>query len=156
MSISREALSALADVGGIDARTARVMIGTSAGAIVAADLRLGRGSEEILEAATGAKLDGSPNHARAGWSSTSNLARRILGSSVIMARSSVPFGIRLPEPPSWLQRAFPGSLMAPSNRDWASDRYPRNGLTASCKLLRWTSSPDAEWCCEGRAVEPDT
>ena len=118
------ALSALADVGGIDARTAKVMIGTSAGAIVAADLRLGRGSDEILEAATGAKLDGSSNHARAGWSSTTNLARRILGSSVIMARTSVPFGIRLPEPPSWLQRAFPGSLMAPSNRDWASDRYP--------------------------------
>lgn len=61
---------------------------------------------------------------RPAWRSATDFARRLVGSSWVMTRSSLPFALRTPEPPDLLQRMFPGSLLYISNGDWAADRYP--------------------------------
>ncbi len=82
------ALRALREVAGIDARQARVIVGTSAGAIVGSDLRLGRSDDEIMgELTAGLPGDGSRDIVPA-WRSVPELARRLVGSMWIMSRSS--------------------------------------------------------------------
>lgn len=124
MAYAAGALRALADHGGIDLSEAKAMIGTSAGAIVAADLRLGRSFEEIMLGATGGDSDASSAQIGKAWRSKPDLARRLVGSMWIMARTALPVRLRLVEPPALVQRAFPGSLLRLSDRDWASNRFP--------------------------------
>jgi len=100
------------------------MIGTSAGAIVAADVQLGRGLDQLLEPAESDLAGGPRGDVVRTWRSTPDLLRRLIGSSWIMARSALPTSMRTPETPPLLQRAFPGSLLRITNRDWARDRFP--------------------------------
>jgi NTE family protein len=116
------ALKALRDVGGVDLNAAKLMIGTSAGSMIAADLRLGRTVEDIAEAVFD-QTEQEVTIAKA-WSSKPDLARRVIGSAYVMTRSSMPLRMRMLEPPRIVQRAFPGSLMRTTS-NWASDRYPQ-------------------------------
>lgn len=117
------ALRALREIGGIDPNAARVIIGTSAGSLVGADLRVGRSIEEIM-ASTSERAPERPVDITKAWRSVPDLARRMIGSMWIMTRTALPVPVRTFEPPRIVQRAFPGSLLMITNRQWAYDRYP--------------------------------
>jgi len=118
------ALRALSEHAGVDSSQAKVIVGTSAGAIVAADLRLGRSFDEIAAAVTPADGETPGGHTAKAWRSTPDLLRRAVGSWWIMARTVAPVSVRLAEPPELLQRVFPGSLFLHADRDWARNRFP--------------------------------
>jgi NTE family protein len=114
------ALRALDDVEGLDIREADHMIGTSAGSLVAAGLRLDMTWEQISD------LNGSdtlnplspppePRYQRA-WTSPADLARRAVGSSWAVSRALVR--IPLPPPPRSIQRMFPSALLVHTDPAW--------------------------------------
>jgi NTE family protein len=113
-------LQALVDEGGLALADARVMIGTSAGSIVAAELCVGRSLDHIGRTI---ELDARDGPLRPAWRSAPEMVRRAVGSGWIMARSSLPVPMRTPEPPDVLQRIFPGSLLS-TDRSWAVERFP--------------------------------
>ena len=117
------ALRALSEIGGLDIAAADAMIGTSAGAAIAADLRLGRSLDEVMtivlprpDAAVPAAPDVVP-----AWASRLDLARRLVGSAWIMSRA-LPVAWPMPEPPGMLQRLLPNSLFRAASADWALER----------------------------------
>jgi len=76
-------LQALLDEAGLDPTAADVIIGTSAGAVAAADLALGRSIDEVMETVSDtAPPSSDPVHRRA-WQSTPDLMRRMVGSAWI-------------------------------------------------------------------------
>ncbi len=119
-------LRALEEVGGVDVRGAELLIGTSGGAVMAAELALGRTYDEIAAgvAPDDAGDEESTNPLRPAWQSKADLARRAVGSSYIVARTTMPMAWRMPEPPRWMQRAFPGSLFSVGDGDWGPVHYP--------------------------------
>ena len=117
-------LRALEEVGGIDVRNADLLIGTSGGAAMAAELALGRSLDEIAAGVLPDPDGEEPAHPVApAWDSRIDLARRAVGSSYVMART-LPGAWRMPEPPRWMQRAFPGSLFAVGDGDWGTAHFP--------------------------------
>lgn len=115
-------LQALHEVAGLNVADADVIIGTSAGAVVAADLALGRSLHEVMETVSDtAKPTAGRDHRRA-WQSKPDLVRRMIGSAWIMSRSSLPIAVRTPEPPALLQRLFPGALLDIDDGGWTK-RY---------------------------------
>lgn len=123
IGISAGIMAALAEAG-LDAHDATTAIGTSAGSTVAADLRLGRSFEDIA-AQICSDTDGDEAVAsRPAWQSRPELARRAIGSSWVLMRSVTRAA--LPEPPQFVQRIFPGSLLnLGEQQDWAAERYPQ-------------------------------
>jgi NTE family protein len=115
------ALRALADVG-IDVADAQVVIGTSAGAAIAAELQLGRTVDEIIKALRSEESSGLGESMSRAWTSTPDLLRRAVGSSWIMACAMFPGDRRLLAPLPIVQKAFPGSLMSIAPEVWA-ERY---------------------------------
>jgi NTE family protein len=114
-------LRALSEAG-IDASHARVVIGTSAGAAIAADLRLGRTIENVV-ADLAAHNEASAISMGTAWTSKPDLVRRAVGSSYVMAQSAMSRAWRMSTPWPVVQRAFPGSLMSIPPEHWDA-RYP--------------------------------
>jgi NTE family protein len=112
------ALLALAEVAELDVRDARVVIGTSAGAAMGADLRLGRPLQQIVEDLHSEDAASMGSSMRAAWKSRPELLRRVAGATWIMAQSSVPGAWRVAKPWPVVQRAFPGALISIPQEHW--------------------------------------
>jgi NTE family protein len=128
------ALRALEEVGGIKPTDADLLIGTSSGAIIAAELALGRTLDDF---AAELHTDEEPtdNRLAPAWRSRADLARRAVGSSYLLARTTLGRGWPVPEPPRWMQRALPGALYAVGEGDWGPTRYPTEWPTQRLWLV---------------------
>ncbi len=106
------ALRALEEEGGIRLASADLIVGTSAGAAIAAYLRSGWSTADFWEEAlvSGAEGDGSRDVMALNFASPLELARRGVGSAYVLGRSM----LRIPVPPvpAVLRRVFPGGLFA--------------------------------------------
>ena len=108
-------LCALSEVGGVDPADADLVIGTSAGSVIGALVRLGWSPREIWTIATRVGwVDPDEDVGRAdlfrrSWQTPSQLVRRSLGSAYVIGRSVV----RLPLVPTPLvaRRVFPGGFL---------------------------------------------
>ncbi len=117
------ALRAVSEVAGLDPADADLIVGTSAGSVLATEIRLGKAVDEIFGQVDPSAAD-TPHVGRA-WRSYPDLARRMVGSSWILTRTLLPLPMRLPEPPEIVQRLFPASLLnVGGETDWAEARYP--------------------------------
>ena len=114
-------LHALAQVGGVKADEAELVIGTSAGSVIGAYLRGGWTTDDMWQFALGThptlasmtpdEIDGRRRAIFVpAWATPRELARRGVGSAYVFARSVVR-GPQLPVPAS-LRRRFPGGLFA--------------------------------------------
>lgn len=114
-------LHALAQVGGVKADEAELIVGTSAGSVIGAYLRAGWTSDDMWQFALGThpKLESmTPERFDGGrraifvpaWATPRELARRGVGSAYVFARSVVR-GPQL-RVPAALRRRFPGGLFA--------------------------------------------
>ncbi|CAA9268928.1 MAG: hypothetical protein AVDCRST_MAG50-3362 [uncultured Acidimicrobiales bacterium] len=139
------ALRALEQVGGIAPSSADLMVGTSAGSMVATFLRCGWTTDDLWSLALGSHpslLEQTAEELaqnRAGilaplWRNPLELGRRAVGSAYVFSRSMV----RIPAPmlPSVLGRWFPGGFFAMSE---GSQRFTTE-LPA-----QWPSAP--LWIC---------
>ena len=117
-------LQAVEDIAGVDVAAADLVIGTSAGAVVAADLRLGRSIRAIVEDRVSSPEGERHGTVMRAWTSRSDLARRVVGASAVAIRTTVLRNWRIPAPPRSVQRAFPASLMRVRDPQWASRRFP--------------------------------
>lgn len=111
-------LKALNDVCGVDAADADLIVGTSAGSVVAAYLRTGWTVDDLWTLALGTHpsvIDLSPQqreaeqraHLMPTWTNRADFLRRSVGSAAVMAQTVLPF---FPRPPALLGRQFPGGL----------------------------------------------
>jgi NTE family protein len=126
-------LRALHEVGGFDPASADLIVGTSAGSVIAAYLRTGRTTAELWELAlSGSDLPPAPVTPRAegsdggsedawlpdlfvrSFATPVELVRRSLGSAYVLSRSVVraPIPVLLPAP---VRRAFPAGLFEMSD-----------------------------------------
>ena len=109
-------ICALAEVGGVDPASAELVIGTSAGSVVGALLRLGWSPREIWGIVTRtADLPAADDLGRAdlfrrAWRTPSQLVRRSMGSAYVLTRSVVRVPL-LPVPPV-ARRLFPGGFLS--------------------------------------------
>jgi NTE family protein len=110
------ALQAL-DEFGLDARSAGLVVGTSAGAFAGARIRLGDRPEALLSLAEATPdKSGEIRHFEPAWENPAELARRMVGTSGVLARAY--FRAPLPLPPPAVSAAFPPGLFRVHN-------YPR-------------------------------
>lgn len=111
-------LMALHEVCGVDAAEADLIVGTSAGSVVAAYLRTGWTVKDLWELALGThpsvaglSLEEREAEQRAhllpAWTNRAEFLRRSVGSAAVMAQTLLPFA---PRPPAALGRQFPGGL----------------------------------------------
>lgn len=111
-------LKALKEVSGVDATEAALIVGTSAGSVVAAYLRSGWSVDDLWELALGTHpsvADLTPEEREAErrahlvptWGNPVDLIRRSVGSAAVMAQTMLPF---VPRPPAAIGRRFPGGL----------------------------------------------
>jgi NTE family protein len=135
-------LHALAEVGGLEADDATLIVGTSAGSVIGAYLRAGWTTDDMWQFALGihptlagvteAELDDRQRTLFVpAWATPRELARRGVGSAYVLARSVVR-GPNIPVPAS-LRRRFPGGLfaMAEGERRFADelpDEWPARPL----------------------------
>jgi NTE family protein len=118
-------LRALEEVGGLDVRRAEVIIGTSAGAVVGAELRLGCDYDDILDHAGVHQAGHHDDHDFApAWTSRADLARRLVGSTWVAGHSMFPYAPALPAPPRALEWIFPSSLFSMTADAAAVARVP--------------------------------
>lgn len=116
------ALRALEDATGLRPHDAALMIGTSAGSVMATDLCLGKPLHEVLQAVH-PEFEGRAEVVRA-WQSLPDLARRLVGSTWVASRSMLPMSIPTPQPPAFVQRLFPGSLLTVAGENPWQEAYP--------------------------------
>lgn len=117
------ALRALAEVTGIEVDQATVVIGTSAGAAIGTELRLGRSIEGIVEGLQSDDPAGMGASMKAAWKTRPELLRRVAGSTYVMAQTAFPGAWRTARPWPLVQRAFPGSLVSIPQAVWNA-RFP--------------------------------
>ena len=114
-------LHALAQVGGVKADEAELIVGTSAGSVIGAYLRSGWTTDDMWQFALGThpQLESMAPHELDGrqraifvpaWATPRELARRGVGSAYVLARSVVR-GPQL-RAPAALRHRFPGGLFA--------------------------------------------
>ncbi len=109
-------LRALHEVGGLHPAHADLVIGTSAGSVIGAMLRLGRSLDEIWAMATRVFSDEAPDDValadlfRRAWEGPLQFTRRSLGSAYVVSRSllRVPFA-PIPSP---VRRVFPAGFLS--------------------------------------------
>lgn len=101
-------LRALEREAGFAPDDADLLVGTSAGAVIAAYVRAGWSTEQLWERAA-ALRQAAPAGAAAG---PMELARRLVGSSYVVARSAlpVPASVVVPRVPRAVRRLFPAGL----------------------------------------------
>jgi NTE family protein len=108
-------LCALAEVGGLDPAAADLVVGTSAGSVVGALLRLGWSPREIWAIATRTGVIdpdedvGRSDLFRRSWQTPTQLVRRSLGSAYVITRSVVR--VPLVPVPLVARRVFPGGFL---------------------------------------------
>jgi NTE family protein len=109
---------------GLDARTAGLVVGTSAGAFVGARIRLGDRSAQLLALAdaTPAAGQAADSHFEKAWSSPAELSRRLVGTAGVLARSFLR--APLPLPSQNLSRIFPPGLFRVKNQARLSELLP--------------------------------
>lgn len=111
-------LMALHNVCGIDATDADLIVGTSAGSVVAAYLRGGWTVKDLWELSLGthpsvaglspeAREAEQRAHLLPAWTNRAEFLRRSVGSAAVMAQTLLPL---VPRPPAILGRQFPGGL----------------------------------------------
>lgn len=94
---------------GLDAGSAGLVVGTSAGAFVGARIRLGDRPDQFLELANATPHVGrEASHYQPAWDSPSELARRLVGAGGVVARSILR--APLPLPSERLSQQFPPGL----------------------------------------------
>jgi NTE family protein len=109
-------LSGLADAG-LDANSAGLVVGTSAGAVGAAAIRQGTRPADLMAMAdaepdpAAAASGRAPRHFERAWTGGLDLCNRMVGSSAVVARSMLK--LPLPMPPAHLDAFFPGGLFRP-------------------------------------------
>jgi NTE family protein len=110
---------------GIDCADAQTLVGTSAGSVVATDVRRGADLDRIADQVCSDVLsDDTPETVKAGRS-WPELGRRSVGSAWVLLRALSPVRPALPEPPRIVQRVFPGALVRlGESQDWAQELYP--------------------------------
>lgn len=120
-------LRAIDEIAGIDLRTEPdVIVGTSAGSVVAGHLRLGLRPADISALPPPGLEPGREGPPRRvlipAWTSRTEFARRMVGSTWVVARNVT----RLPlaRPPRAVQRMFPGALFHISDEDWDAQGFP--------------------------------
>lgn len=104
------ALKALEEAG-LVLDSAALMVGTSAGAIAAAQLRLGHGPDAVLAAADASPdpdAAGPAKHYEPAWTTRGEKYRRVVGAGGVIARSMLK--VPLPMPSSRVQASFPPGL----------------------------------------------
>lgn len=130
-------LAALEEVG-VPASDASLLVGTSTGAVLAAHLALGQSTAEIVASLTTPTTgnDGGRPYGPA-WQSRVELVRRVIGSSWVVVRANLPTGLRSPQPPRFLQRLFPGSLLRLDDPDWAVAHFPETWPERQLWIVAW-------------------
>jgi len=125
IGISAGIMMALREAG-VDCSEARTCVGTSAGSVVAADLRMGRSLDDIAaQVCTDGSGDEPSVETIRAWRTWPELGRRSVGSAWVLLRALSPVRPALAEPPRPLQRWFPGSLVHFGEaQHWAEDLYP--------------------------------
>jgi NTE family protein len=116
------ALRAFQEVTGRDPSAADLLIGTSAGAVLGAELRLGRSLDEVMR-----QVDPGSDESCSvvpAWRSVPDLARRVVGSTWIAARTTMPIPVPAPAPPRCVQRLFPSGLLQTDHDEPWYLRYP--------------------------------
>ncbi|MCP3853531.1 MAG: patatin-like phospholipase family protein [Actinomycetia bacterium] len=120
-------LAALEDVTGIVPNDAELIVGTSAGSVVGAHLRMGRSTDELYDLARAhpdvqAVERGDDMFQRA-WRTPVGLVRRGIGSAFVVGRSLVRFP--MPRIPAELRSMFPGGFYAVDGDDpMLAERLP--------------------------------
>ncbi|MCP5027197.1 MAG: patatin-like phospholipase family protein [Actinomycetia bacterium] len=120
-------LAALEEVAGIVPHEADLIVGTSAGSVVGAHIRMGRTTAELYELARAhpdvqAAERGDDMFQRA-WRTPVGLVRRGIGSAFVIGRSLVRFP--MPRIPSELRSMFPGGFYAVDGDDpMLAERLP--------------------------------
>ena len=133
------ALRGLVEACGLDPNAAHTIIGTSSGAIIGGDLRLGRTVDEISDILESPATLGTQRHdIIPAWRSPVDFVRRGIGSTWVMARTRLPAYMWLPAPPRALQRFFPGSMMAVADGDWATQRFPNRWPEQALWVVAWS------------------
>lgn len=126
-------LHALAEVGGLDPVPADVIVGTSAGSVMAALLRTGWTPADLWAFAQGthplvAELDEAERERRRQsvftprFSGPIDLARRTVGSAYVLARTA--WRVPAPPVPGFLARGFPGGLFDSGAREQLAEVLP--------------------------------
>jgi NTE family protein len=107
----------------VDPRGADLIVGTSAGALAAARLRLGSMPRDLLELAQYDGPDGSSrSFAVRGWRSPAELVRRTVGTSWVVSRAATRIPLQ-PLPPRF-GRTFPGGLFELRDAESFDRRVP--------------------------------
>ena len=123
------ALHALHEIGGVDVAGADLIVGTSAGSVVAAYLRSGWTTQDFWDLAHGRhqQMEGlaGPNGGAdifvPSFRNPIDLTRRLLGTTYVLTRSA--FRFPAPRLPGWIQAAFPGGMfqMVEGQRRFAAE-----------------------------------
>jgi NTE family protein len=101
-------LRALEVEAGFVPNTADLIVGTSAGSVIGAYLRIGWSTEDFWAMASDLSGTGGPTEILSPrFSSPIDLVRRGVGSAFVLARSVVPWPLQVPE---MLRRVFPGGM----------------------------------------------
>ncbi len=124
-------LRALAEHG-FEPADADLVIGTSAGAVMAAVLRSGHSVDDIWAASQGDDIEGFPAAEdgaaiRRGWKTRLGLARRSVGSAFVLARTATRFPpLVMPRPLAafWRGGLASTSEMTDALSQWLADEWP--------------------------------
>jgi NTE family protein len=130
-------LCALHEVAGIDPNDAELVIGTSAGSVIGALVRLGWSPRQIWNIATRTgPIDPDEDIGRSdlfhrAWQNPTQLVRRSLGSAYVITRSVVR--VPLIPMPLLARRVFPGGFLAMKDEEadvarGIADEWPREPL----------------------------
>ena len=115
---------------GLDARSAGLVVGTSVGAIAGARIRLGDRPEALLSLAEATPDEsGQYRHFEPAWENSGELARRVVGTSGVVARAY--FRTPLPLPAPVVSAMFPPGLFRVRNHPRVQQLLP----------LSWPADP---------------
>lgn len=119
-------LRALEVVGGFRPDDADLVVGTSAGSMVAGAIRSGLSTEDLWLASLGEHEDlvieaEDESPWSAVWESPSDIVRRVLGSAYVIQRSLIRFP--MPHLPGQLRRLFPGGFFTIADAEETMSKF---------------------------------
>jgi NTE family protein len=131
------ALKALEEAG-LVLDSAALMVGTSAGAIAAAQLRLGQGPEAVLAAADASPdpdAAGPAKHYAPAWSTRGEKYRRVIGAGGVITRSMLK--VPLPMPSARVQKSFPPGLFRIRDQRRVEEMLPEAWVSKDLWLVAY-------------------